>query len=68
MLSSHTYAYVYTYVYTYKHTYIQTYMHTYIQVQAQAWPVAMCGHDLIAVAETGSGKALYDDVTIRMMM
>jgi hypothetical protein len=27
-------------------------------IQAQAWPVAMKGRDLIGIAETGSGKTL----------
>lgn len=25
-------------------------------IQAQAWPVAMAGRDLVAIAKTGSGK------------
>lgn len=27
-------------------------------IQAQGWPVAMSGHDMIGIAETGSGKTL----------
>lgn len=27
-------------------------------IQSQAWPIAMSGHDLIGIAETGSGKTL----------
>jgi ATP-dependent RNA helicase DDX5/DBP2 len=27
-------------------------------IQAQSWPIAMQGHDLISVAKTGSGKTL----------
>ena len=27
-------------------------------IQAQAWPIALAGDDLIAVAKTGSGKTL----------
>ena len=27
-------------------------------IQSQSWPIAMCGHDLIGLASTGSGKTL----------
>lgn len=28
-------------------------------IQSAAWPCALSGHDLIAVAETGSGKTVW---------
>ena len=27
-------------------------------IQAQGWPIALAGHDLVAIAQTGSGKTL----------
>jgi len=27
-------------------------------IQAQSWPVSVAGHDIVAVAKTGSGKTL----------
>lgn len=27
-------------------------------IQSQGWPVALCGRDMIGIAETGSGKTL----------
>lgn len=27
-------------------------------IQAQAWPILLSGHDLIGIAQTGSGKTL----------
>ena len=27
-------------------------------IQAQGWPIALSGHDLVAIAQTGSGKTL----------
>ena len=27
-------------------------------IQAQGWPIALQGHDLVAIAQTGSGKTL----------
>lgn len=27
-------------------------------IQAQGWPIALSGHDLVAIGQTGSGKTL----------
>lgn len=27
-------------------------------IQAQSWPIALCGRDLVGIAQTGSGKTL----------
>ena len=28
-------------------------------IKCQAWPMALSGHDVVAIAQTGSGKTIY---------
>lgn len=34
-------------------------------IQAQGWPIALSGRDLVGIAQTGSGKTLAVSITIR---